>query len=192
MSSCENFDLKAWVLGEVDRRDKSRYEEHLAHCEPCGVELGRLQAMRSALLTLPEEELPRRIAFVSDRVFEPKWWQTIWHSGPAIGFASSAMLAGAILVHGFVGPAPVPVAQAPVATVQTLTVADVDKRVQIAVAKAVAEVEARERTEHQQILAAADRKIGAQGQALIASEETNRLLQNQLGRMMVAANRGPQ
>jgi hypothetical protein len=45
------------------------------------------------LASLEDEEIPRRIAFVSDRVFEPRWWQTMWRSGPVMGFASAALLA---------------------------------------------------------------------------------------------------
>ena len=37
----------------------------------CGVTL-------DALSTLREEEIPRRIAFVSDKVFEPRWWQKLF------------------------------------------------------------------------------------------------------------------
>ena len=44
------------------------------------------------MLSLPDEEIPQRIAFVSDRVFEPSWWQTVWRSGPAMGFASAVLL----------------------------------------------------------------------------------------------------
>ena len=54
-------------------------------------ELELLQATRTALQALPQEEAPRRIAFVSDKIFEPRWWQRIWQSGPAMGFASSRM-----------------------------------------------------------------------------------------------------
>jgi hypothetical protein len=47
---------------------------------------------------------------VSDRVFEPRWWQTMWHSGPTMGFASAVVLAAAIVVHAAVPrPPAVPV-----------------------------------------------------------------------------------
>ena len=76
-------------------------EDHVRGCQSCREELDRLNLTRSALASLEDEEIPRRIAFVSDRVFEPRWWQTMWHSGPVMGFASAAVLAAAILVHGF-------------------------------------------------------------------------------------------
>ena len=68
-------------------------EDHVRGCQSCREELDRLNLTRSALASLEDEEIPRRIAFVSDRVFEPRWWQTMWHSGPVMGFASAAVLA---------------------------------------------------------------------------------------------------
>jgi hypothetical protein len=50
--------------------------------------------------------MPYRIAFVSDKIFEPKGWAWLWNSAPRLGFVSAAMLAAAILVHGLVRPAP--------------------------------------------------------------------------------------
>ena len=183
--SCKAVDVKAWMLGEVDRREKGMYEQHLAQCQECRVELDRLRLTRTALLTLPDEEPPRRIAFVSDRVFEPRWWQRMWQSGPAMGFASAALLAGAILVHGFTRPIPVVTAPSPVAQVDT---ARIERRVNAAVAQAVAEIERRDDAKHREILAAAESKSALQGQALAAAQETIRLYQNQMGRLMVAAN----
>ena len=50
--------------------------------------------------------MPYRIAFVSDKIFEPRGWAWLWNSAPRLGFVSAAMLAAAILVHGLVRPAP--------------------------------------------------------------------------------------
>jgi anti-sigma factor RsiW len=95
------LDLKAYVVGEVTRQGRTEVESHVRGCESCREELDRLNLTRAALVSLEDEEIPRRIAFVSDRVFEPRWWQTMWRSGPTMGFASAALLASAILVHGF-------------------------------------------------------------------------------------------
>ena len=102
--NCSSLDLKEYVLGEADRSTKAAVEQHTASCSACHDELERLRVTHAALLSLPEEELPRRIAFVSDRVFEPKWWQRIWQSGPVMGFASAMVLAAAILAHGAMTP----------------------------------------------------------------------------------------
>ena len=186
--SCKSFDVKAYFLGEVDRRDKAASDAHIAQCQNCREELDRLNLTQSALLSLGDEEIPKRIAFVSDRVFEPRWWQSIWRSGPAMGFASAALLAGAILAHGFTRPAPViaPVSMAKFDAAQIG--AEVDKRVQVALAKAVVNMEMREEAKHEQMLAAVAKKSQLQGQALVAAQETVRFYQNQIGRLMVASN----
>jgi len=95
--------LKDYVFGELSAAERRAVE---TAAEADGVlreELARLQITQSALFSLREEELPRRIAFVSDKVFEPKWWQVWMNSGPRMGFASAALLAAAIVVHGFAG-----------------------------------------------------------------------------------------
>src|SRR5579862_1598690 len=111
--SC-SIDLKAYAVGELAPREKLAVEDHARACQNCREELDRLNLTRSALASLEDEEIPRRIAFVSDRVFEPRWWQTMWHSGPAMGFASATLVAAAIFAHGFARP--VVVANGPVDT----------------------------------------------------------------------------
>ena len=103
--------LKDYVFGELNAAERRAVETACAADPALREELARLQVTQSALFSLREEELPRRIAFVSDKVFEPKWWQVWLNSGPRLGFASAAMLAGAIVFHGFAaaptaGPAP--------------------------------------------------------------------------------------
>lgn len=99
--SCSPFDLKDYFFGELKSAERDAVEAHAATCEVCREELNALQSTRAALLSIPDEEPPRRIAFVSDKVFEPRWWQVLWNSGPKLGFASAAMLSAAILFHGF-------------------------------------------------------------------------------------------
>ena len=99
--SCSSDDLKAYVVGEMTRQERGMVDDHVRGCHSCREELDRLNLTQAALVSLEDEEIPRRIAFVSDRVFEPRWWQTMWRSGPTMGLASAALLAGAILVHGF-------------------------------------------------------------------------------------------
>jgi anti-sigma factor RsiW len=119
-----SMDIKAYALGEIAGRERSEMESHVRSCRSCREELDRLNLTRSALASLEDEEIPRRIAFVSDRVFEPRWWQTIWHSGPVMGFASAALLAVAILAHGFARPMPVP------STGTTVDTAQIERRVE--------------------------------------------------------------
>lgn len=110
--NCSPVDLKDYVFGELPAESRAAVEQHAAVCAPCREELERLRVTGAALAALREEELPRRIAFVSDKVFEPKWWQTLWNSGPRMGFASALVLAAAILAHGLMQPAAVPVRSA--------------------------------------------------------------------------------
>ncbi len=178
--TCKSFDVKAYFLGEVDRHDKAASDDHVTRCESCREELERLNLTQSALLSLGDEEIPKRIAFVSDRVFEPRWWQSIWRSGPVMGFASAVLLAGAILAHGFTRPAP-SVERVVVSTIDSV---ELDRRVQAAVTK----IQAREEAQHEQMLAAVAKRSQLQGQALVAAQETIRFYQNQIGRLMVASN----
>lgn len=146
--SCSPYDLKDYFFGELPPQDRRTVEQHLSGCLKCREELDVLNIAQSALLTMREEEPPRRIAFVSDKVFEPHWWQSLWSSGPKVAFASSALLAAAILVHGFELNRPVP----RIAVTQpqpSITEAEVAQRVQ----KAVAASEARQSAKLQQVIA---------------------------------------
>jgi anti-sigma factor RsiW len=129
--SCTNVDWKAYALGELDPAGRERAETHANSCAHCREELAGLRLTLDALSTLREEEVPRRIAFVSDKVFEPRWWQRIWSPS----FAAGCVVAAAILVHAFVQPA------------------SIDQKIDSAVTKAVAETEQRHAQELQDVLA---------------------------------------
>ena len=123
--SCPSFDWKAYVLGELDPTHRREAEAHAATCADCRDELATFRLTLDALSALREEEVPRRIAFVSDKVFEPRWWRTLFHPS----FAAACVIAAAILVHAFVRPAPAP----------TLDAAALQARIDAAVVKAVVE-----------------------------------------------------
>src|SRR6266849_2939470 len=99
--SCSSYDWKAYALREMDLAGRREAESHAANCPACREELATLRLTLDALSTLREEEVPRRIAFVSDKVFEPRWWQSFLRPS----FAAAAVIAAAILVHAFVRPA---------------------------------------------------------------------------------------
>src|SRR5450759_5417462 len=83
--SCSSFDSepeskpdwKAYVLRELGQDAHRQAEAHLAACSTCHEEVATLRLTLDTLSTLREEEMPRRIAFVSDKVFEPRWWQRV-------------------------------------------------------------------------------------------------------------------
>ncbi len=104
--SCSRDDLKSYLLGELSEPERRLLENHLDLCSDCGDELEKLRSTQAALRSLPQEEPPHRIAFVSDKIFKPKGWAWLWNSAPRLGFVSAAVLAAAILVHAFVRPAP--------------------------------------------------------------------------------------
>ncbi|HTW67132.1 MAG TPA: zf-HC2 domain-containing protein [Bryobacteraceae bacterium] len=189
--TCSLDDLKAYAVGELTRREQTALEDHVRACGSCREELERLNLMRSALATLEEEELPRRIAFVSDRVFEPRWWQTMWRSGPAMGFASAALLAGAILAHGFVRP----VAQGPAAVdtaqIEQRVESQVNARLDAAVAKAVAVSEARQSAEFDKTLKAVETRFQSQLQAQSATvQQAADYYREKMAQFLVASNEG--
>jgi anti-sigma factor RsiW len=125
--SCEAYDWKAYALGELAATERREAEAHAAGCEACRGELSQARMTMEALGSLHMEEVPRRIAFVSDKVFEPKWWETF----PRPTFAAACVLAAAIVMHGYMTrPAP-------------MDNAAIQARIDQAVGKAVAEVEQR-------------------------------------------------
>jgi anti-sigma factor RsiW len=142
--SCSPFDLRDYLLGELAQPDRQQVEKHVHACGECREELGRLQITHAALRSLPDEEIPQRIAFVSDKVFAPSPWrraaQAFWSSSARLGFVSAAMLSCALVVTALYRPVPAPAGTAQVSQVP----ADFDHRVQAAVQKAVAESEARQ------------------------------------------------
>src|SRR3954447_7825444 len=121
---CSPFDLKDFFFGELSKADGQSVDKHLAGCVACREELERLQLTQAALLSVRDEEPPRRIAFVSDKVFEPTWWQRMWQSGSKLGFASAALLSAAIVAHGFMAAPRTVVQTPPVAAVQTSPAVD--------------------------------------------------------------------
>jgi anti-sigma factor RsiW len=185
--SCSSVDLKAYFLGEAARSEKSAVEDHLRACPACSEELDRLKLTESALRSLEEEEIPQRIAFVSDKVFEPRWYQTIWRSGPVMGFASAALLAAAILVHGFTRPA----------VTQTVDTAQIEQRVEhevsarldSAIAKAVSQTEAKQTQHTAELLDAAEKRFEAKRREDLAMvEDAERIYKSEYSRLVMAVN----
>jgi anti-sigma factor RsiW len=98
--SCNSYDWKAYALGELDAKERRAAESHASTCSACREDLAATRLTLDAMSTLREEEIPRRIAFVSDKVFEPRWWQSFLRPS----FAAGCVIAAAILVHAFVRP----------------------------------------------------------------------------------------
>src|SRR5580658_48353 len=129
---CEKYDWKSYALAEMAPPERREAEAHAALCPNCREELAALRLTLDTLSTLREEEIPRRIAFVSDQIFELRWYKRAFRSVWSPNFAAACVIAGAILVHAFARPASNDQIQA---------------QVDAAVNKAVANVEA-ENAEH--------------------------------------------
>lgn len=126
-----DIDLKGYFFGELPEDERRRVAAHLEADPAARAELSRLEATQAMLGFMPDEELPRRIAFVSDKVFEPTWWQRFFASGAQLGFASAAMLALAIVGHGWMSrpvPAAPIAAQVDAAAVRQVVATEVNAR----------------------------------------------------------------
>jgi len=193
-------DLNAYVLGETPETDRQPIETYLAGNAAAALEVERLEATLAALRQVPDEEPVRRIAFVSDKVFEPSWWQRLWRP-TAVALTSAAMLSAAIVTHGMLArPAQVPVAQTAAIPQQDI-VRQVDSavtaRLDTAVAKAVQQVRTQADAEKQQLVAVAlrqaEEKFALERQAdRAAVESTIDTLRKQIVRAAyLASNREP-
>jgi anti-sigma factor RsiW len=187
--NCSSEELKAYFLGELASRDKAPVEEHVRACENCREELERLKLTQTALLTLEEEEVPRRISFVSDKVFEPRWYQTIWRSGPAMGFASAVVLAAAILVHGFAQSAAPVAATVDTAQMEQRIEREVNARLDAVVAKSVSDAQAKQAAEFAKVLDATEKRFETRRQADLATvQQAAEYYEKQMSRWQVAFN----
>ncbi len=152
--SCSPFDLRDYFLKELPDPQALQVEAHVRDCQSCREELDRLRLTEAALFALREEEIPQRIAFVSDKIFEPSpWrraWSAFWGSSARLGFASAAMLSVALIVFSLARPAGTPLpemAKGPAAVRVTapasLSDAEIQQRIQKAVEQAVADQQTR-------------------------------------------------
>jgi anti-sigma factor RsiW len=192
--SCSPFDLKDYFLKELPDASRQPVEDHLRTCPACQEELDRLRIAEAALFALRDEEIPRRIGFVSDEVFEPapwrRWWGAFWGSAARLGFASAAVLSIAILVHAFVRPAPLArLASSPAAAVASISPAEVQDLIQAAVSRSVRESEARQEEKTAKLVADFLRRDQQERIKLARAEELNRYMEWSDGARKVAAYR---
>jgi anti-sigma factor RsiW len=135
-AACDCADLlRDYAFDELGAAERKSMEQHLRQCSGCAAELDRLRLTTAALRVLPDVEPPRKIAFVSDKVFEPKqsWLAGFWNSAARLGFASACVLAAGLSFAAMHRPAEVHT------SVQTASVsqAEIDATVLKAVALAV-------------------------------------------------------
>ena len=193
--NCQNFDGKEYLLGEWEPERKTLLDGHVSACAACREDVDRLRLTHAALLAVRDEEPPRRIAFVSDKVFEPRWWQRVSASAPAMGFASAALLACAILVHGaLLRPSgPSLAAQTDTAAIEAQVARKVEARlnqrvhdaVTESVTQAVMEVSRRDDRKTAELVSAAEKRFADQRRAdLIAFDENAEILYKRTARVL--------
>jgi anti-sigma factor RsiW len=183
--NCSPFDLKDFLLQELTDPQRRQVETHVQACPSCRLELDRLRLTQTALSSLPDEEIPLRIGFVSDRIFEPspwrRWWSAFWGSAARLGFASAAMLSVALVVFSMNRPAPV---LHRVEAVKTVSDADIEQRIERAVSaiearyaqrteQLVKDIERRDQEERRNIQRVADLDIDYLRHGLQAAERKN-------------------
>lgn len=185
--SC-TFELKEYVLGEAAAEDRRAIEAHAATCADCRGEILRLRMTQDALLAVRDEEVPRRIAFVSDKVLGPSWWQRFWNSAPQLGFASAALLAVAILAHGALARPAAPALDT--AAVQAEVDRQVAAKLDTAVTKAVSAAFSASEKKTVDLLAAAEKRYEFDRRAdQVAAAANLEMLQKQMVNMY-AVNTG--
>ena len=90
------YDLRDYLFGELTPEQRREVEHYLKTSSEAREELEQLKTTQSALLSVPDEEVPRRIAFVSDKVFEPsvglRLWRQFWDAAPRLAFGLAAIL----------------------------------------------------------------------------------------------------
>lgn len=172
MTNCSEIDLKGYLLGEADAAERARVSAHVPSCPACREEMEHLQLTQMALGTLREEEPPRRIAFVSDKIFEPRWWQRWLSPAPVTGFASAAVLALAILAHGEMMKPAVP-AQVNAAGIEHALQQGFDQKLDAAITKAVADVRVQDKKESAELLEAAGKQFSEQRKMDFAAFEAS-------------------
>lgn len=192
--SCSPFDLKDYFLKELPDANRRLVEDHLRTCPACQEELDRLRLTEAALFALRDEEVPQRIGFVSDEVFEParwrRWWGALWGSAARLGFASAAMLSIAILVHAFVRPAPLAqLASLPPAAVASISPAEVQSLIQAAVSQRVSQSEARQAEKTEKLVADSLHREEQYRIKLAQVEDLNRYLERDGNARKMAAYR---
>ena len=169
--NCTDFEIRDYFLGELPEAERQRTARHMNSCSGCAGELEQLRHLRFALESIPDQEPPQRIGFVSDKVFEPsrrrRAWNAFWNSAPRLGFVSAAMLSAALLTLAF-KPAAAPLVDRPpaVANLQA-PVPDVSPQIDRAVRKAVADTEMRQQKRTELLLTALERKHELQQRALM-------------------------
>jgi len=165
--------LRDYAFDELPASARPAMEQHITTCRDCASELDSLRLTTAALRILPDREIPQRIAFVSDKVFEPsataRWFSGFWNSASKLGFASACILAVGLIASASIQY------NRPAAPTQTAQLASVDVSAQVndAVAKAVAQIRSEDARATQAIIEASEQKQTQERRAMMAAMAEN-------------------
>jgi anti-sigma factor RsiW len=95
--------ISAYLDGELSGNERDDFVAHIGSCGRCARELEEIQAVRSAVRSLPVLELPRGLISEADAEIIP----LRRHRGLWVG-AAAAVLAIVVAVAALVTPAPAP------------------------------------------------------------------------------------
>jgi len=182
MTMCEkNETLRDYLFDELPAGERREMELHLNGCAACSVELEQLRVTTSMLKTLPDQEIPQRIGFVSDKIFAPSLFARFVAALPK--YAALAVSAAALLV-AFNHPAP----QVKM-VVQTSAGVDVSKQLNEAVSAAVRQAKAEDAVVLKTALDEADLKHQREHRMLaVTLEQSMEVLQKRIGVMTQLAS----
>lgn len=188
MTTCERTEaLRDYAFDELPAGERREMEQHLTACQCCATELHQLQLTTAAMRTIPDQEIPQRIAFVSDKIFQPspvaRFFSGFWNSAARLGFASACIVATALLAMTFHRPPEIRT------IVQTASGIDVSKQIDDAVTKAVQQVRAEDAQLTKAALAAAEIRHEREHRMLMASmEQSLEVMQKRMGAMTSLAS----
>ncbi len=181
MNTCEHSEaLRDYAFDELAHTERPAMERHIAACTSCDSELRALQLTTVALRSIPDREVPQRIAFVSDKIFEPspvaRFLRTFFAFGGQLGFASACLLAGAIIFSATRRPGEIPT------VVTSASTQDVSRQIELAVQKAVSQIRDEDFRLAQTALAAAEIRHKEEHRNLLTSmQESMDVMQKRMG-----------
>ena len=177
--------LRDYFFDELPAGERAAMEQQLAVSPELRAELRQLEMTATALRMLRDQEPPRRIAFVSDKVLAPSLGSRVahWIFGAGPVFASAAL--SALVVFWVMSHRPAPVRTVDVASSQ---VAQDAGKVEALVREAVAQSELRNAEKTKLLLADAERRHELERQQLLLNvQDTLNYWQKKMNVMQVAS-----
>lgn len=186
MSNCDQSEaLRDYAFDELPGAGRVAIERHIETCGACAADLHAIRLTTATLRSVPDRDIPQRIAFVSDKLFEPSPWvrmaRAFFGSPTQVGFAAACLLAAAIFFSPVRQPAETGTAITRAASAE-ISQQDVSRQIEAAVRKAVVQVREEDTRATQMALAAAEIRHQREHSALMVTmQETMDVMQKRMG-----------